>query len=200
VKPLSFRTNCSEDARISSSVAGGLKLCRVLIFRHIVFVHHLTLSPNDCSSIAVFVIQSRQHGTCLPGANRELRISRALRIINCSASACVPNMIKETQANSGSVKCRYHIASSADLTPRPTAFLNKSTVSSSGVKSANSTARAFMIPDGGSLDGTPKGPTTRVPSSPQKKATTTLRRLLLLRPHNPESHARRTPIHRRLLL
>jgi len=26
VKPLSFRTNCSADARISSSVAGGLKL------------------------------------------------------------------------------------------------------------------------------------------------------------------------------
>ena len=25
-KPLSFRTNCSDDARISSSVAGGLKL------------------------------------------------------------------------------------------------------------------------------------------------------------------------------
>ena len=42
-KPLSFRTNCSEDARISSSVAGGLKLCRVLMFRHIVFVFLLTL-------------------------------------------------------------------------------------------------------------------------------------------------------------
>src|SRR6266404_1489238 len=37
VKPLSLRTNCSADARISSSVAGGLKLCRVLIFRHIRF-------------------------------------------------------------------------------------------------------------------------------------------------------------------
>src|SRR5207248_4933379 len=34
VKPLSFRTNCREDARISSSVAGGLKLCSVLILRH----------------------------------------------------------------------------------------------------------------------------------------------------------------------
>src|SRR5207249_9729431 len=30
VKPLSFRTNCRADARISSSVAGGAKLCRVL--------------------------------------------------------------------------------------------------------------------------------------------------------------------------
>src|SRR3954462_9397842 len=35
VKPLSFRTNCSDAARISSSVAGGSKLKRVLMFRHI---------------------------------------------------------------------------------------------------------------------------------------------------------------------
>src|SRR5215469_337772 len=34
VKPLSLRTNCSEDALISSSVAGGLKLWSVLILRH----------------------------------------------------------------------------------------------------------------------------------------------------------------------
>src|SRR4029453_13437107 len=34
VKPLSFRTNCRADARTSASVAGGLKLCRVLMFRH----------------------------------------------------------------------------------------------------------------------------------------------------------------------
>src|SRR5262249_53398671 len=34
VKPLSFRTNWRDDARISSSVAGGLKLCRVLMLRH----------------------------------------------------------------------------------------------------------------------------------------------------------------------
>src|SRR5215469_6815446 len=34
VKPLSLRTNCSDDALISSSVAGGLKLWSVLIFRH----------------------------------------------------------------------------------------------------------------------------------------------------------------------
>ena len=34
MKPLSFRTNWSADARISSSVAGGLKLCSVLMFRH----------------------------------------------------------------------------------------------------------------------------------------------------------------------
>src|SRR5207249_2063106 len=35
LNPLSFRTNCSEAARISSSVAGGSKLKRVLIFLHI---------------------------------------------------------------------------------------------------------------------------------------------------------------------
>jgi hypothetical protein len=34
--PLSFRTNWSADARISSSVAGGSKLASVLMFRHIV--------------------------------------------------------------------------------------------------------------------------------------------------------------------
>ena len=35
LKPLTFRTNCSEAARISSSVTGGEKLKRVLMFRHI---------------------------------------------------------------------------------------------------------------------------------------------------------------------
>ncbi len=35
VKPLNFRTNWRADARISSPVAGGLKLCRVLMLRHI---------------------------------------------------------------------------------------------------------------------------------------------------------------------
>src|SRR5262249_58139450 len=34
VNPLSFRTNCRAEARISSSVAGGSKLCSVLMFRH----------------------------------------------------------------------------------------------------------------------------------------------------------------------
>jgi hypothetical protein len=35
VKPDSLQTNWSALARISSSVAGGLKLCSVLVFRHI---------------------------------------------------------------------------------------------------------------------------------------------------------------------
>ena len=34
LKPLTFRTNCREAARISSSVTGGEKLKRILIFRH----------------------------------------------------------------------------------------------------------------------------------------------------------------------
>src|SRR6266705_999963 len=34
VVPLSLRTNCSDDARISSSVAGGSKLASVLMFLH----------------------------------------------------------------------------------------------------------------------------------------------------------------------
>lgn len=36
VAPLSLRTNCSADARISSSVAGGAKLASVLMLRHMV--------------------------------------------------------------------------------------------------------------------------------------------------------------------
>ena len=35
MKPLSLRTNCSEAARISCSVAGGSKLNSVLMFLHI---------------------------------------------------------------------------------------------------------------------------------------------------------------------
>ena len=34
VKPLNLRTNCREDARISSAVAGGLKLWSVFMLRH----------------------------------------------------------------------------------------------------------------------------------------------------------------------
>src|SRR3989442_8531111 len=34
LKPLTFLTNCSEAARISSSVTGGSKLKRVLMFLH----------------------------------------------------------------------------------------------------------------------------------------------------------------------
>src|ERR1700751_4132210 len=36
LKPLIFLTNCSDAARISASVTGGLKLKRVLMFRHMV--------------------------------------------------------------------------------------------------------------------------------------------------------------------
>jgi hypothetical protein len=32
--PLSFRTNCNAEARISSSVAGGEKFANVLMFLH----------------------------------------------------------------------------------------------------------------------------------------------------------------------
>src|SRR5207237_7718917 len=40
VNPLIFRTNWSEAARISSSVTGGSKLKRILIFRHIAHKPH----------------------------------------------------------------------------------------------------------------------------------------------------------------
>jgi hypothetical protein len=43
VDPLNFRTNCSADARISSSVAGGSKLDSVLMFLHIPIVYLIFL-------------------------------------------------------------------------------------------------------------------------------------------------------------
>jgi hypothetical protein len=42
VVPLSFRTNWSAEARISSSVAGGSKFDRVLMFRHIAVSRRLS--------------------------------------------------------------------------------------------------------------------------------------------------------------
>src|SRR5437016_14545828 len=45
VNPQSFRTNCSDDARISSFVAGGSKLCRVLMLRHM--TDHRQLSMQE---------------------------------------------------------------------------------------------------------------------------------------------------------
>jgi hypothetical protein len=38
LKPLNLRTNCSEAARISSSLAGGSKLNNVLMLRHMILV------------------------------------------------------------------------------------------------------------------------------------------------------------------
>src|SRR5579863_5163985 len=60
LKPLIFRTYCSEAARISSSVTGGSKLKRVLIFLHI----HQTSSSHapkrperrQCTSATLFYL------------------------------------------------------------------------------------------------------------------------------------------------
>ena len=57
VKPLSFLTNCSDDARTSSSVAGGSKLNRVLMFRHMLQLYDI-LAPvagDVMSRLALFV-------------------------------------------------------------------------------------------------------------------------------------------------
>jgi hypothetical protein len=49
VNPLSFLTNCSDAARISSSVAGGAKLNRVLMLLHTVVTSLNPFStPEDC--------------------------------------------------------------------------------------------------------------------------------------------------------
>jgi len=48
LKPLSFRTNCSDAARISSSVAGGSKLKSVLMFLHMIPSSPSWLSRPSC--------------------------------------------------------------------------------------------------------------------------------------------------------
>src|SRR5258705_10891597 len=59
LKPDSFLTNCSAEAWISSSVAGGSKLNRVLMLRHIYFllVHP---APGSSPPPAPRTIHSRQ--------------------------------------------------------------------------------------------------------------------------------------------
>src|SRR5262249_8018360 len=52
LNPLSLRTNCSDAARISSSVAGGSKLNSVLILRHIFDV--LRGLPRNLWSVQAF--------------------------------------------------------------------------------------------------------------------------------------------------
>jgi len=48
LRPLIFLTNCSDAARISSSVTGGSKLKRVLIFRHILSSDFSIPSSDFC--------------------------------------------------------------------------------------------------------------------------------------------------------
>src|SRR5271170_4587259 len=48
VQPLNFRTNWSAEARISTSVAGGAKLWRVLMFRHMTgLIHRWKVNPGQ---------------------------------------------------------------------------------------------------------------------------------------------------------
>ena len=66
LKPLIFRTNCSEAARISSSVAGGSKLNRGRIFLHI---------PNtsECSRVYTESIIERLHSNRNTGQSTQLK-------------------------------------------------------------------------------------------------------------------------------
>src|SRR6266536_3516420 len=50
LKPLTFRTNCSEAARISSSVTGGSKLKSSLIFLHMLVILDV-LELNDVTDV-----------------------------------------------------------------------------------------------------------------------------------------------------
>ena len=53
VNPLILRTNCSDEARISSSVTGGAKLKSGLIFRHIPSSQSEGLRPSDSPTRAL---------------------------------------------------------------------------------------------------------------------------------------------------
>ena len=60
VKPLIFRTNCTEAARTSSGVTGGSKLKSGLIFRHIDFSSLYVgqdgiLRPDGIRPVPVFI-------------------------------------------------------------------------------------------------------------------------------------------------
>jgi hypothetical protein len=50
LKPVIFRTNWSEAARISSSVTGGSKLNKVLIFLHIFLIYNVAPETTPVSS------------------------------------------------------------------------------------------------------------------------------------------------------
>ena len=51
VEPLTLRTNCSAAAWISSSVAGGSKLCSVLMLRHGACLRYAGLSRQIGATI-----------------------------------------------------------------------------------------------------------------------------------------------------
>src|SRR5262249_30164639 len=62
VKPLSLRTNCSAEARISSSVAGGSKLNSVRMFRHmdegssrtqVALAWEMVFAPLGCQNVVL---------------------------------------------------------------------------------------------------------------------------------------------------
>ena len=88
VKPLSLRTNCREDARISSAVAGGLKLCSVLMLRHM-----KDLSPRRHSAKNRFPTFSRDdapyNGADRAGRGNPLTRARRSRRL-CKAGASSP--------------------------------------------------------------------------------------------------------------
>src|SRR5271163_5010894 len=56
LKPVIFLTNCSDAARTSSSVTGGSKLKRVLIFRHIQRPPVLVYSGNSPNTPTPFFV------------------------------------------------------------------------------------------------------------------------------------------------
>src|SRR5215207_1156420 len=68
LKPVTFLTYCSEAALISSSVAGGAKLKRVLMFLH------MALGLQTRSPTAGLVCY--QYVFCAKGAEYELRVHR----------------------------------------------------------------------------------------------------------------------------
>src|SRR6476659_3836912 len=78
LKPLTFRTNCSEAARISSSVTGGEKLNRIFMFRHIPSLSmffsgvHWPLDSNNSTGLP----EGSSTRTCLPPGPETMSLRR----------------------------------------------------------------------------------------------------------------------------
>src|SRR5262245_34987406 len=78
LKPLIFLTNWIEEARISSSVTGGSKLNKFLIFRHIQSDLGYVILQTACKTLIVLHARARCPRDSRRGRRRYLRMVSAL--------------------------------------------------------------------------------------------------------------------------
>src|SRR5271157_439881 len=82
LKPLTLRTNCNAAARISSSVTGGSKLKRILMFLHMCFAPLVSAHYERTTPCPIVACPSRRRSGVLHG-----RCSRS----RCAASEMRPH-------------------------------------------------------------------------------------------------------------